>query len=268
MNLITLTTDFGLRDWFVGTMKGVLLDLNPKATVVDLAHEIPAGDLNAAAFALAAGYRYFPKGTVHVAVVDPGVGSKRKAIAVQTANYIFVGPDNGVLSWALAREQVKACHSLENRAYFLSSVSRTFHGRDIFAPVAAHLSRGLPIRKLGPRLMDFVKLEWPEVRYEPGSVRGEIVYIDRFGNGLTNLDAKAVGSLGEGEFQVFLRGRRVCSVLDCYADAAPGMPVAVFGSSGWLEIAINEGDASRRFWLRTGDAVIVRHSRSKTRKNS
>src|SRR5208283_126339 len=164
MNLITLTTDFGTRDWFVGTMKGVILSRCPRAAIVDITHEIPAGDIRAGAFALAAGCRFFPKGTVHVAVVDPGVGSARHAIVVQTANYFFVGPDNGVLSFALAKEKIKTIRRLENKGIFLQPVSCTFHGRDIFAPVAARLCRGFPIHKLGPLQKDFVRLPWPEPR--------------------------------------------------------------------------------------------------------
>ena len=194
MSVITLTTDFGTRDWFVGTMKGVIASIAPRSTVVDLTHDLPPGDIRGGAFALAASHRFFPKGTIHVAVVDPGVGSRRKAIAVQTAKGVFVGPDNGVLSWALAKEKIRAIHALENEAYFLQPVSRTFHGRDIFAPVAAHLSRGVPIQKLGPALKDFVRLDWPEPRVRRGGFEGEVVYIDRFGNAITNLE----GGLVEG----------------------------------------------------------------------
>ncbi len=167
MQLITLTTDFGTRDWFVGTMKGVILSVAPRAAVVDLTQDIPPGDIRGGAFALLAGYRFFPKGTVHDAVVDPGVGKARKAIAVQTARYCFVGPDNGVLSLALANEKIQTIRSLENREYFLHPISRTFHGRDVFAPVAAHLSRGVPIQKLGRGLKDFVRLDWPRPRSSP-----------------------------------------------------------------------------------------------------
>src|SRR5947207_396860 len=133
-SVVTLTTDFGSHDWFVGTMKGVILGINPKASTVDITHELPPGDVRAGGFALAASYSFFPTGTVHVTVVDPGVGSRRRAIAVQTSKYFFIGPDNGVLSWALRKEKVRAIHGLENEQYFPRSISRTFHGRDIFAP--------------------------------------------------------------------------------------------------------------------------------------
>jgi S-adenosylmethionine hydrolase len=188
VQIITLTTDFGTHDWFVGTMKGVILGIAPRAAIVDLTHEIPAGDIRAGAFALAAGFRFFPKGTVHVAVVDPGVGGARKAIAVQTSNYLFVGPDNGVLSLALAREKIKSVHSLGNANYFLRPISHTFHGRDIFAPVAAHLSRGTPMHKFGPARKDFIRLPWPQPRVRRGCIEGEVVFIDRFGNAITNIE--------------------------------------------------------------------------------
>src|SRR6266478_233225 len=203
MPLITLTTDFGTRDWFAGTMKGVILGIHPRAKVVDLTHEIAPGDIWSGAFALNAACHFFPKGTIHVAVVDPGVGSSRRAITVQTTDYIFVGPDNGVLSWALAKQEIKAVHELENVDYFLPDVSATFHGRDVFAPVAAHLSRGVPVRKLGPRLKDFVRLPWPEVARRPGAITGEVIFIDRFGNAITNIPTAAVRELGKSRLAVF-----------------------------------------------------------------
>jgi hypothetical protein len=259
--VITLTTDFGVRDWFVGTMKGVIAGINPEATVIDLTHEIPAGDIPSGAFALRASYAFFPKGTIHVAVVDPGVGSLRNAIAVQTKSYFFVGPDNGVLSWALAREKIKTCCSLTNTAYSLESVSRTFHGRDIFAPVAAHLSQGVPIRKLGPPLKSMFRLDWPEPRHGPGRFAGEIVYIDRFGNAITNLDEVAIRASGPGVLEVLVRGKKLCALNEFYQSVANGKPVAVLGSTGFVEIAINGGDAAQRFRLKRGDSVMVRATR-------
>lgn len=181
MHLITLTTDFGARDWYAGVMKGVIARIAPEAEVIDLTHEIPAGDIRAGAFALAAAYRFFPKGSIHLGVVDPGVGSARPGVAVQTADFWFLGPDNGLLSWALAREKLLAIRALEQPDYFLKPVSGTFHGRDVFAPVAAHLSRGVPMEKFGPARQG-VRLEmrnWFRVpswtrgrRGPPGRVQG------------------------------------------------------------------------------------------------
>lgn len=258
MNIITLTTDFATHDWFVGTMKGVILGIAPHATIVDITHEIPPGDIRAGAFALAASHRFFPKGTVHVAVVDPGVGSERRALAVQTANCFFVGPDNGVLSLALAREKIKSIRHLSNDAFFLKPVSRTFHGRDIFAPVAAHLSRGVAIKKLGPRLEDFVKLDWPRLRFRDGKIEGEIVRVDRFGNLITNIDAENLRVFGDKPCEVFAKRKRLCPIAPFYGAVRVGRPLAVLGSTGFLEIAINGASAADKFRLRVGDAISLR----------
>jgi S-adenosyl-L-methionine hydrolase (adenosine-forming) len=256
--MITLITDFGTRDWFVGTMKGVILGIHPRANVVDITHEIPAGDIRAGAFALMASCRYFPKGSVHVSVVDPGVGSRRQAIAVQTANFVFVGPDNGVLSWALAREKIKTIRRLENRKCFLEPVSRTFHGRDIFAPVAARLTRGLSVKWLGRVLKDFVRLPWPEPTKQRGEVQGEVVYIDRFGNAITNIEAGRVSREWAGKCEVKVKPKMCCALMEFYGAVPVNRPVAVLSSSGLLEISVNGGSAARKFGVKIGDKVIVR----------
>jgi S-adenosylmethionine hydrolase len=258
VSVITLTTDLGARDWFVGAMKGVILGIQPRVSVVDVTHEITAGDIRGGAFALAAACRSFPKGTVHVAVVDPGVGSRRKGLAVQTDIGVFVGPDNGVLSRALAKAKVKAIHALENEAYFLRPVSRTFHGRDIFAPVAAHLSRGVPIRKLGPARKDFVRLAWREPRKQRYGIEGEVIYIDRFGNAITNLEGSLVRGPERTVCEIRGQRRRVCPLKAFYQAVAPGRPVALVGSSGLVEIAVNGGSAEKVFGLRIGTRVVLR----------
>jgi S-adenosylmethionine hydrolase len=258
VSIITLTTDFGSADWFVGTMKGVILGHQPRAHLVDITHEIPAGDIRAGAFALAVSYRFFPKGTVHVAVVDPGVGSRRRAIAVQTVNYCFVGPDNGVLSLSLAREEIKAVHQITNEQLFLHPVSNTFHGRDVFAPVAAKLSKGLPLEKVGAPMKAFVKLSWPEPQSTANSIKGEIAYIDHFGNAITNIGNATLASLAEGPREIILRGKRLCALQPFYQALPLGKPVAVPGSSGFLELAVNGGSAAKEFHLDVGQAVILR----------
>jgi S-adenosylmethionine hydrolase len=255
--VITLTTDFGITDWFVGVVKGVIARLAPESRVIDLTHAVPPGDLCSGAFCLMTGYRFFPKGTVHLTVVDPGVGSNRGMLAVQTVNYFFVGPDNGVLSWALLTEEIKAIHSLENEAYFLSPVSQTFQGRDIFAPVAAHLSRGVPIRRLGPAQNDLVRLRWNEPQATRRGQQGEIVYVDQFGNAITNLTAACLKDLGRAKLQVVLKGRRLCAVGNSYSCAPTGKAIAVLGSSGFLEIAVNRGNAAKRLGLCIGDYLEV-----------
>jgi len=258
MSVITLTTDFGTGDWFVGTMKGVIAGIAPKATVIDLTHDLPPGDIRGGAFALAASHRFFPKGTIHVAVVDPGVGSRRKAIAVQTANGVFVGPDNGVLTWALAKEKIRAIRALENEAFFQQPVSRTFHGRDVFASVAAHLSRGVPIQKFGPALKDFVRQDWPQPRVRRGGIEGEVVYIDRFGNAITNLESGRLEISGRASCEIHARRRRVCPLRAFYQAVTPKTPVAIVGSSGFLEIAVNGGSAAKALGVRIGTRVVLR----------
>lgn len=260
MKLITLTTDFGTQDWFVGAMKGIIAGIAPRATVVDLTHAIPAGDVRAGAFALAASYRYFPRRTIHVVVVDPGVGSRRAALAVETADYVFVAPDNGVLAWALAREKIKTVRRLENGKYFLRPVSQTFHGRDIFAPVAAHLSKGVPLARLGPALRDFQKLRWPEPKPSRQGMTGEVIYIDRFGNAITNLAAGLLAEFCRRGCRVAVHGKSIGGLRRFYQEVPSGEPVAVVGSAGFLEIAVNGGSAAERLKLKPGDPVDVRRT--------
>jgi S-adenosyl-L-methionine hydrolase (adenosine-forming) len=258
MRLITLTTDFGTDDWFVGTMKGLIASITPKTTVVDITHAIASGDIRAGAFALAASYKYFRRGTVHVAVVDPGVGSKRRPIAVQTERYFFVCPDNGVLSYALRGEKIKAVRALENTAYFLKPVSQTFHGRDVFAPVAAHLARGLAIARLGPAVTNFVRLNWPEPKLHGKSIEGQVIYFDKFGNAITNIPGATFASLRGKHFEIFKGPKRICALATYYQAVRAGQAVAVPGSSGYLEIAVNGGDARAILGLDLGDRVEVR----------
>jgi S-adenosyl-L-methionine hydrolase (adenosine-forming) len=258
MNIISLTTDFGVADWFVGTMKGVILRIASRATIVDISHGIASGDIRAGAFALAAAYRYFPRNTIHVAVVDPGVGSGRPAIAVKTADYFFVGPDNGILSLALSREKIKTIRHLENDSFFNRPLSHTFHGRDIFAPVAAHLSRGVSIQKLGPRVNEYVRLNWPVPKRGPGKITGEIIYIDHFGNAITNIDGQSLVTESRTVWDVLTR-RKCFGTLQNHYEAVPlHSPAAVVGSTGLLEIAANGGSAAALFGLKIGDSVTVR----------
>jgi len=266
MCIITLTTDFGVSDWFAGTMKGAILNIQPRAQIVDITHSIPAGDVRAGAFALAASYEFFSRKTIHVAIVDPGVGGKRRALVVQTADYLFVGPDNGVLSFALAGERIKSIHQLTNARFFLTPISGTFHGRDVFAPVAAHLSKGRSPHLLGPKLSDLVRLPWPKPQRDGSGIRGEIVYIDRFGNAITGIKREHFPEFADVRCDVFVRRKRLCPLVAFYQAVRPGKPAAVFGSSGFLEIAVNGGSAAECHKLAVGDAITVRpasrHSQS------
>lgn len=237
-------------------MKGVILRLAARVKLIDLTHEIAAGDIRAGAFALAASYSFFPRKTVHVAVVDPGVGTARHAIAVQTARYFFVGPDNGVLSTALARERVIAVHRLENPRYWLPEISATFHGRDVFAPVAAHLSLGIAIRNFGPQAKNYVRLDWPNPRVAAGRIQGEVVYVDRFGNAITNIREKTLDALREPG--VFVARKRVCGLAPTYHSVRAGRALAVIGSSGFVEIAVNGASAAKMLKLKAGTCVEIR----------
>lgn len=257
MPLLSLTTDFGTCDWFVGSMKGIILGIAPRATIVDLTHDIPPGDIAAGAFVLAAACRDFPHGTIHVAVVDPGVGGRRAAIAVKTRHFWFVGPDNSLLSLALANESIVEIRRIENEKLFRHPVSRTFHGRDIFAPVAAHLARGLKPSAIGPKISEFQKLPCTEARRVGNEIRGAVVYVDRFGNAITNIRGADLPSV---RVRVTARGKNIGPLRDFYEQVPNGKPLAIQGSSGHLEIAVNGGSAAKTLRLKIGDSVTLQHA--------
>lgn len=253
MRIITLLTDFGTRDWFVPSMKGVILNLAPRARIVDLTHEIPPQDVRSGAFVLAASARLFPKGTIHVAVVDPGVGGERKAVTVKTRNFIFIGPDNGALSLALRNEEVMEIRSLENPRLFRQPVSNTFHGRDIFAPVAAHLARGVKLSSIGPRLSRITSLPAAEPSVTKSVVRGEVIYIDRFGNLITNIAAKHLSSRA-----VIQSSRHLIRGLSTsYSETKRGHAVALINSLNLLEIGVCDGNAAKFLNASVGTPVCI-----------
>lgn len=266
VKIITLTTDFGTRDWFVAAMKGVILNIAPKARIVDVTHEIPAGDIRAGAYALASACPYFPKGTIHVAVIDPGVGGQRLPIAAKSSRYCFIGPDNGVLSLALRRERVVAVRELSNCDLFHHPVSRTFHGRDIFSPVAAHLARGVAFAKTGRKITDFQQLESPECSKTDQRITGEIVYIDRFGNALTNISSTDLQGWETDKTTLTAAGKRTAGIFTSYESMPKGKLGGIFSSNGCLELAMNQDSAAKRFRLKTGLKVILsglKNNRSK-----
>jgi len=256
VKLITLTTDFGTRDWFVGTMKGVIAGIAPETKVIDLTHDIPAGDILGGAFSLLCSYGFCPPGSIHLVVIDPGVGSRRKPIAVKTTRDVFVGPDNGVLSLALRKERVSQIRRLANPAYFLKRVSNTFHGRDIFSPVAAHLSRGAGFESLGPLAKDFLKLDWRQPKRAEGRVEGKVVYIDRFGNGITNIPNPRTTKSRQW-CKVQANGSWTVPFEQFYQAVPTSAAVALPGSSGWLEVAVNGGSAEQLLGLRRGCRVSL-----------
>ena len=255
--LITLTTDFGYADPFVGIMKGVICGINPEARIVDLSHGIPAQDIMAAALVLRQSAQYFPRGTIHVVVVDPGVGSARWPLLVELEGSYFIGPDNGVLSLVMEAKRPARIVHLSNPSYQLRPTSATFHGRDIFAPTAAYLSRGIAPEAFGETTDDFAKLIWPTVLKTETAIRGEIVYIDGFGNLFTNIGANDLKGLPRHELQITLRALSILGLAANYAAVEPDKYVALINSWGLLEIAIYKGSAQQGSGAIIGDKVQV-----------
>jgi S-adenosylmethionine hydrolase len=254
--VITLTTDFGLSDPYVAMMKGVILSINPAARLVDIGHHISAGSIGEAAYLIREAAPFFPKGTVHVAVVDPGVGTERRPIAIQTASYLFVGPDNGVFWPAVRQEaQAKVFHLTES-AYFLSRITRTFHGREIFAPVAAHLSLGVDPARMGAVITDPVPSDLPEPFEKDDCLYGQIVRIDHFGNLITNIHAHALAEFLKSSDPFIRVGHfNLKRLMETYAHAGKGEPLALINSAGFLEIAVNRGRACEAVGVRDRDIV-------------
>jgi S-adenosylmethionine hydrolase len=273
--LVTLLTDFGLADGYVGTMKGVILGIAPGARLVDISHEIAVQGVRQAAYVLYATYRFFPLHTVHLVVVDPGVGSARRSIALRTSSGVFVGPDNGVFGYVMQREPVEAVVELTQPRYQLSPVSHTFHGRDIFAPAAAYLAAGTPIAELGPPVSDPILLPLPVLKVVGEAIVGEVMHIDRFGNVITSVGElyweqgglllrSAFGQVDEtrrisaAEVEVIVAGWESAGVRRTYAEVETGDMLALVGSSGHLEIAVRDGSAAERLGVHLGDEIIVR----------
>lgn len=255
MTIVTLTTDFGLADSYVAAMKGVILGIAPQARIVDITHQIAPQDVRAAAFVLAGALPYFPADAVHLVVVDPGVGSARRPIAVQSGPTRFVGPDNGVFTPALTAGQPLVVQ-LENQQYWRPAVSRTFHGRDIFAPVAAHLAAGAPLAALGAPVRDPVLLESAEpVRLANGVLRGQIVHADRFGNLISNIPA---GWLAGQEWTVHIAGQSLVGVQPAYASVPEGQMLALVTSNDTLEVAVRGGSAAEMLAVAAGEPIEAR----------
>ncbi len=282
--IITITTDFGISDGYVGVMKGVILDILPDAQLVDISHDIEPQNVRQAAYVLYTVYGYFPAHTVHLVVVDPGVGSARRPIAMRTPRGMFVGPDNGVFSYIMARsdEPVDALVALENPRYRLPWVSNTFHGRDVFSPAAAHLAAGVPIADLGREVHDPVRLSLPRLEVKEERVLGEVLHSDRFGNVITSIgvfswpmnqervlalapafssevnppgDPSALQQLSAQRMLVRVKDETLLGVHRTYAEVERGSVLALVGSEGYLEIAVREGNAAQTLGLRPGDPV-------------
>jgi hypothetical protein len=250
--VISLLTDFGTRDGFAGVMKGVIARIAPEATVVDISHKIPSQDIQSACLLIETSYRFFPKGSIHVVVVDPGVGSGRRGLVAESGGHSFVGPDNGVLTPVVAGASI---HSIENPSFLLDPVSLTFHGRDVFAPVAAHLTQGHALEEFGPPVTDPVLLALPQPAVSPDGVEGRIVYIDRFGNLITNFPSSLLRSLAWGKAVAVLEDGSEWPLKRTYSDVSPGQPCAVVGGFDRLELSIFLGSAEDKSGAKVGSNV-------------
>jgi hypothetical protein len=262
MSIITLLTDFGHKDWYVASMKGCILSLDPHAVCVDITHEIPPGNIRSAAFILAQCYSDFPEQTVFLCVVDPGVGTERSAIAIRLGRSYLVGPDNGIFSYLVDREKDRGVeiHKIENESFFHTQPSHTFHGRDIFAPVSAHLAQGAAIADLGPRLEKIVQLNLPRANYQKREAKGEILFIDHFGNAITNFTQMKLEPNFPSDKIILTVGNCILPHVKTFGDVAEGEPLAYYGSGGFLEIALNGGSATEKFNLHIEQKVEIKLS--------
>jgi len=258
--IITLTTDFGHQDHFVATMKGVMLGISPTARLVDVTHEITPFEISEGAFTLMEAWKAFPKKTIHVGVVDPGVGTSRRPILVEAGGHYFVGPDNGLFAMVYGpmvdrEEPVKVRH-VTNESYFRHPLSRTFHGRDIFAPVAAHLAAGITPAKFGPRIEDFLKIHnfWP-TRTSKRLWTGQVLKIDRFGNLISNFSEAEFGGIKTKPFALSIGTEKIQRLALNYAEVPFGEPVAIIGSSGFVEVCMNQGHAAKQLGCGVGAPI-------------
>ena len=255
--MITLTSDFGLKDPYVAEMKGVILAINPTATIVDITHDVEKFNVRMAAFMLASAAPYFSQGTVHLAVVDPGVGTKRRAIVIQTQKGFFVGPDNGVLILAAQSQAIEHIYELTNTKHMLPKISSTFHGRNIFAPAVAYLDKGIQPCDFGPEITTPVKPEYTLIKRKDDSIIGEVMHIDGFGNIITNINEKEIQKNCKVVTVELPQVSLKVAFAKTYAQAKPQEPVAIVGSHGFLEIALNQSNAAQKFHMKVGDKITI-----------
>jgi len=259
--IITLLSDFGLKDSYVAEMKAVILSICPKVHIIDISHEIKKFDIRMGAFLLARAARFFPKGTVHVAVIDPGVGSGRRPIIAETERGFYVGPDNGVLMLSAQMDGIKRVYVVKEQKYMLERISRTFHGRDIFSPVAAYLASGVPPSKFGPEIFDPVIPNFAKPKVSGNLIEGEVIHIDDFGNIVTNITHSNIESIGirEGEMLGVRFGDKDLKIKLCsaYSEVQINTPLTIIGSADFLEVSINQGDASKLFGVKVGEKIFI-----------
>ncbi|MCP5005635.1 MAG: SAM-dependent chlorinase/fluorinase [Planctomycetes bacterium] len=257
---ITLITDFGLQDGYAGVMKGVITGINPSANIIDISNTIEAQNIFQAAYVLSSSYKYFPKGTIHTVVVDPGVGSERNIICLKTDDYLFLAPDNGALSFIVSSEKPSSFIRVTNKEFFLPKLSNTFHGRDIFAPVAAYLSKGINHQKLGENLDKIRKIDLPKpIRSRNGTLTGEIIHVDHFGNLISNISSEIINQMRikPRELSIIIGGKRINKLSTSYTDVKEKDALAIIGSTGFLEISVNRGSATNTLKLNKGDNLVL-----------
>jgi S-adenosylmethionine hydrolase len=244
-SLIAILTDFGLDEPFVGMMKGVIYGINPETKIVDITHGVSPYNVLQGSFFLTKTYKYFPKDTIFLCVVDPGVGTKRKALAIKAGGYYFVGPDNGIFSLSMKHLKVENVVEINNPKYLLTPISDTFHARDMFSPIAAHISKGVPLEEFGPTVSggidNLVKLNLPEIKFERNFIRGPVLFSDRFGNLVTSIEAGLLRSVNV--ISIRIGPWKIQRVSHSYSESPPGKPLAIIGSLGTLEISVNGGSA-------------------------
>lgn len=260
-HIITLLTDFGTRDAYVSAIKGVILQLCPEAKIVDISHDVPTYDVKYGAFLLFQASSYFPEGTIHMAVVDPGVGTTRRRIIVQGRRSFYVGPDNGVLSLAAEREGIVRTVEVREKKFMLPQVSNTFEGRDVFAPISAYLAKGVNIAEFGPEINGFIKLPLKDAKVVDGKIIGEVLHIDGFGNIVTNIQKNLLEEakiLEDASLKVLVdKHSRIMRFCRAYGEVSASVPLMIIGSSGFLEFSVNQGSAKELFKARVGDAVEI-----------
>jgi hypothetical protein len=260
--IITLTTDFGLRDPYVAEMKAVILNISPEAVIVDVSHQIEKFNVKMGAYILASSAPYFPKGTIHVAVVDPGVGSKRHPILIQSKREFFIGPDNGLLALASTKLGIEHIYQISNKRFMLPEISSTFHGRDMFAPAAAYLASGIAPKEFGLEIRKIAMPRFAKIVKRRNLLIGEVLHVDDFGNVITNLGEPEVKQLGaKANIDFKLKNRRLkLKLCKTYSDVKPQEPLAIIGSHNLLEISINQGNAAEAFSIKEGDKIAIYHA--------
>lgn len=263
-SIITLLTDFGWGDGHIGAMKGVILGINPECRIIDLAHQVTPHDVMGAALILGKTYEFYPPGTIHLVVVDPGVGGARKPLVLKTSDYLFVGPDNGCFTLVLKQSQEVQAYELAEQRFRLARVSQTFHGRDIFAPAAAHLSRHIAPKEMGPAVdcADLTRLTIPKPLVDGAILRGEGIWVDSFGNLLTNISQEDLRKFApDGVIEIEVKGERIKGLKASYEEGKEGEIIALWGSAGLLEIALKERNLQRELGWERGEKIWIKRKR-------